>query len=45
MSHSLKVVSDAAMFWDSLRRSAIRKRIRVILTYNEVSLVPEEVRG
>jgi len=32
MSTSLKVVSDAAVFCDSFRRSAIRWRIRFILT-------------
>src|ERR1700761_6213866 len=32
MSTSLKVVSEAAVFWDCLRRSAILRRIRFIFT-------------
>lgn len=44
MSTSLKVVSEAAVFWDSLRRSAIRKRIRFILTYILLAGVCAHVR-
>lgn len=35
MSISLNVVSDAAEFCDSLRRSAMRRRMRFILTWRE----------